>query len=153
MSDPYLTSDDAAKLGALLMPLDELCAWANIVSIHAPELPETRHMIGATHLGQMRDGTWLLNTARGSLVDTAALESECVAGRLSAWLDVAEPEPLPASSPLYDLDNVVITPHIAGSLGNELSRMGDSAVGEVALFLSAQPRLHAVVASDLERIA
>jgi phosphoglycerate dehydrogenase-like enzyme len=87
------------------------------------------------------------------LVDTDALTRECVAGRLSAFVDTPDPEPLPAESPLYDLPNVVLTPHIAGSLGNEISRMGNLAVREVRRFLAGEPLAHEVRADDLGRIA
>jgi len=100
-----------------------------------------------------RDGAWVVNTARGSLVDTEALTRECVSGRLCAFLDTPDPEPLPADSPLYDLANVVLTPHIAGSLGNEIARMGDLAIAEVRRFLAGEPLHHEVRAEDLERIA
>ena len=69
----------------------------------------------------------MINTARGSLIDTAAFETECAAGRLNAILDVTDPEPLNAGSVLYDLPNV-ITPHIAGSLDGEVKRMTDTAL-------------------------
>ena len=80
-------------------------------------------------------------------------DRECVAGRLCAFIDTPDPEPLPPDSPLYDLPNVVLTPHIAGSLGNEISRMGDLAIGEVRRFLAGEQLLHQVLAEDLERIA
>ncbi len=121
--------------------------------MHAPELPETRHLVNANRLAAMRDGTWLVNTARGSLVDTEALTRECVTGRLCAFIDTPEPEPLPPESPLYDLPNVVLTPHIAGSMGTEISRMGDLAVAEVRRFLAGEPLLHEVRPEQLERLA
>jgi phosphoglycerate dehydrogenase-like enzyme len=151
--DPYFDAEDAAGLGVDRMELDELFAWADIVSVHAPELPSTRHLVDAARLARMHDGAWLINTARGSLVDTDALTRECVSGRLCAFLDTPDPEPLPADSPLYDLPNVVLTPHIAGSLGTEISRMGDLAVAEIRRFLAGEPLLHEVSAADLERIA
>ena len=101
----------------------------------------------------MHDGAWLVNTARGALVDTEALTRECVAGRLCALIDTPEPEPLPPESPLYDLSNVVLTPHIAGSLGNEVERMGELAIAEVRRFLAGEPLAHEVHAEDLARIA
>ena len=135
------------------MDLDDLFSWADIVTVHAPALPSTHHLVNAERLARMHDGAWLLNTARGSLVDTDALTRECVAGRLNAFVDTPDPEPLPADSPLYDLPNVVLTPHIAGSLGNEISRMGDLAVAEVRRFLAGEPLAHEVRAEDLGRIA
>lgn len=153
LCDPYATEADAAALGAPLLGLDALCAWSDIVTLHAPELPATHHLIDRTRLGRMRDGAWLLNTARGSLVDTAALEAECGSGRLCAFIDTPEPEPLPPTSPLWDLPNVVLTPHIAGSLGNEVSRMGDVAIAEVRRWAAGEPLAHQVVAADMDRIA
>ena len=153
VSDPYLDTAEAHRLGVTKTDLDSLCASCDIVSLHAPELPSTRHMIGAAQLGAMADGAWLINTARGSLVDTAALENEVVAGRLNAVIDTPDPEPLPPESPLYDLPNVVLTPHIAGSLGNELPRMGALAVTEIERFITGEAPLHPVHAADLERIA
>jgi phosphoglycerate dehydrogenase-like enzyme len=153
VSDPYLTADDAAALRIAPMDLDDLFAWADVVTIHAPELPSTRHLVNAERLARLHDGAWLVNTARGSLVDTDALTRECVAGRLCAFVDTPDPEPLPADSPLYDLPNVVLTPHLAGSLGTEISRMGDLAVAEVRRFLAGEPMHHEVRADDLPRIA
>ncbi len=153
VADPYLEGDDAAASGVERMDLDELFGWADIVTVHAPELPSTRHLVNADRLARMHDGAWLVNTARGSIVDTDALTEECVAGRLCAFIDTPDPEPLPPDSPLYDLPNVVLTPHIAGSLGTEISRMGDLAVAEVRRFLAGEPLRHQVRSEDLERIA
>ena len=152
-SAPYLDADGAAALGVRAVDLDELLATSDVVSVHAPALPGTRHLLDADALGRMRDGAWLLNTARGSLVDADALEAELVSGRLSALIDTPEPEPLPEASPLYDLPNVVLTPHIAGSLGNEVGRLGELAVTEVERFVAGQPPLHPVTQADLDRIA
>ena len=153
VADPYLDDADAQRLGVTRMELDELFAWSDIVSVHAPELPSTRHLVDADRLARMHDGAWLINTARGSLVDTEAVTRECVAGRLNAFIDTPDPEPLPADSPLYDLPNVILTPHVAGSLGTELSRMGDLAVAEIRRFLAGDALEHEVRADDLDRIA
>mgnify|MGYP002838134685 CR=1 FL=1 len=153
VSDPYLDDDAASVLGVTRMDLDDLLAWADVVSVHAPALPGTRHLLDAAALARMSDGTWLINTARGSLVDTDALTAEVVSGRLCAFIDTPDPEPLPPESPLYDLPNVVLTPHIAGSLGIEIARMGDLAVAEVERFVAGESPLHPVSRDDLERIA
>jgi phosphoglycerate dehydrogenase-like enzyme len=153
VADPYLDDAEAEPLGVTRMELDELFAWADVVSVHAPELPSTRHLVDASRLARLHDGAWLINTARGSLVDTEALTRECVAGRLNAFIDTPDPEPLPADSPLYDLANVILTPHVAGSLGTELSRMGDVAVAEIRRFLAGDALEHEVRAEDLDRIA
>jgi phosphoglycerate dehydrogenase-like enzyme len=153
VSDPYLDAAGALELGVQVLEIDDLFSWADVVTVHAPELPTTRHLVNAERLGRMHEGAWLVNTARGALVDTEALTRECVAGRLCAFIDTPDPEPLPADSPLYDLPNVVLTPHIAGSLGNEISRMGNLAVAEVGRFLHGAPLQHEVRFEDLERIA
>ncbi|MER6949232.1 hydroxyacid dehydrogenase [Nonomuraea sp. NPDC000554] len=149
VSDPYLRED----LGASKVELDELVARSDVVSLHAPALPETRHMIDARRLAAMRDGATLINTARGALVDQAALTAELVAGRLYAVLDHTEPEFLPATSPLYDLPNVLVTPHIAGSLGGELSRMTDLALDELSRYARGLPFEHEVEPATLSRSA
>ncbi|MFD9410587.1 hydroxyacid dehydrogenase [Streptomyces sp. NPDC059989] len=151
--DPYLSGRQAQRLGARGVGLDELCRTCDVVSLHAPALPETRAMIDRGRLALMRDGATLINTARGSLVDGAALTEELATGRLRAVVDVTEPEVLPADSPLYDLPNVLLTPHIAGSLGNELHRMADSAIEEIARYAAGLPFVHGVRREDLDRTA
>ena len=153
LRDPYVDPEEADELGATPMGLDQLCGWADIITVHAPELPATHHLIDAEALAMMRDGAWLINTARGSIVDTAALEAECASGRLACFIDTPDPEPLPPTSPLWDLPNVVLTPHIAGSMGNEVERMGLLAVDEVARFLTGRPLTHQVRADDLDLLA
>lgn len=129
--DPFVTPAEAADLGVDLRGLDELCATVDILSIHAPELPATRHMIGAAQLAALRTGATVINTARGSLVDHDALTAELATGRLYAVLDVTDPEPLPDDHPLRSLPNVFLTPHLAGTQGTELARMTDHAVAEI----------------------
>lgn len=153
VSDPFLDSGDASALGCELVELPELLQRSDVVTLHAPENSSTRHMIGASTLPLMRDGAVLVNTARGSLVDTAALEPHVASGRLDAYLDVTEPEPLPRDSVLFELPNVVLTPHIAGSLGNEVLRMGSSAIDEVERLAAGRSLQFPVRASDLGRIA
>lgn len=151
--DPFLGEEEARELGVRRVSLDVLAGASDVVTVHAPQIPETRHMIDRRVLRLMRDGATLINTARGSLVDTDALTDELVAGRLHAVLDVTEPEVLPASSPLYDLPNVLLTPHIAGSLGNELARMTGSALNELERFAHGRPFDHPVHAEALAHSA
>lgn len=153
VSDPFLDTDGAAALGAELVELPELLRRSHAVTLHAPENTSTRHMIGETTLPLLRDGAVLINTARGSLIDTRALEEHVVSGRLDAYLDVTDPEPLPKDSILFRLPNVVLTPHIAGSLGNEVLRMGESAVDEVERLATGRALQFPVRAADLGRIA
>ncbi|MFJ4871012.1 hydroxyacid dehydrogenase [Streptomyces sp. NPDC088757] len=148
--DPYVATPPP---GTELVDLDELCARSTVVSVHAPQLPSTYRMIGAAQLAAMPDGTTLINTSRGSLVDEPSLLPHLLAGRLHAILDVTDPELPPPDSPLWTLPNVLLTPHVAGSLGNELHRMADQAVGEVERYVRGEAFAEEVRASDLQRSA
>ncbi|MFW0773270.1 hydroxyacid dehydrogenase [Paenarthrobacter nitroguajacolicus] len=151
--DPYLTAVDASELGVETVELDQLCALSDVVSVHAPDIAETRGIIGARQLALMKDGTLVINTARGPLINAKALTAELVSGRLDAYLDVTDPEPLPADSILHTLPNVVLTPHIAGAMGNEIHRLGSHAVMEVRRLSEGLPLAYPVLAADLARIA
>lgn len=151
--DPYVPPAEARALGARPAGLDELCAESDVVSVHAPELPETRHMIDRSRLALMHTGATLINTSRGSLIDQEALTEEVTTGRLSAVLDVTVPEVLPPDSPLYDLPNVLLTPHIAGSLGNELHRMAAAAADELERYTTGLPFAHPVSRAEWHRSA
>lgn len=153
LADPYVSADQAAALGVRLVDLDELLTASDVVSIHAPALPETRHLIGADQLARMADGATLVNTARGSLLDHHALAAELRSGRLNAVLDVTEPEPLPDDHELLRLPNAFVTPHLAGSQGTELGRMAELVLEELRRFGAGEPPLHPVTAADLGRIA
>ncbi|MFI1735174.1 hydroxyacid dehydrogenase [Streptomyces acidicola] len=153
LTDPYVDEARAAALGVPLLPLDELLSTSAIVTVHAPDTPETRHLIGRRELALMPDGSVLINTARGALLDHEALVDELRTGRISAILDVTDPEPLPADSPLYDLPNAFITPHLAGSQGNEVARLGLAVVEEAERLAAGQPLAHGIDASVLERTA
>lgn len=144
LADPYVSTSQAAAMGVRRVELDELVSASDVVSLHAPALPETRHLMDVRRLSLMRDGATLVNTARGSLVDTEALTAEATSGRIHAVVDVTEPEVLPAASPLYRLPNVLLTPHIAGSLGGELHRITGSALDEVERYCAGEPFAHAV---------
>jgi phosphoglycerate dehydrogenase-like enzyme len=151
--DPFLSAEEALTFGATKMELHPLLKWSDVVSLHAPILPETRHMIGGHELALMADQAIFINTARGWLVDHDALLAEAQSGRLRILIDTPEPEPLPKDSPFYDLPNVVLTPHIAGALGNELRALSDLAITEIERFVAGHAPLHPVVKQDLERVA
>jgi phosphoglycerate dehydrogenase-like enzyme len=126
---------------------------SDVVSIHAPAIDKTHHMIDAGRLALMRDGATLINTARGSLIDQDALVGELEAGRLNAVLDVTTPDTLPGTSPLYALPNVLLTPHIAGALGGERERLGALVVAEIERYVRGIPLAHAIAAETLDRQA
>lgn len=153
VSDPFLDEAAAAALGARKVEPDELCRRSDVVSVHAPELAETRHLIDDRRLGLMRDGAVLVNTARGSLIDTEALVEHCRAGRIDAILDVTEPEPLPPGHPLLLLPNVWVTPHLAGAEGTEIALLGEFAVTETRRFFAGEPLRGKVSEADLPRVA
>jgi phosphoglycerate dehydrogenase-like enzyme len=132
------------------VPLDELLPRVDVLSLHAPALASTHHMIGQAELAALPDHATLINTARGSLVDTSALEAECASGRINAILDVTDPEPLPAESPLYALPNVMITPHLAGSLGSEIYRMTDAALDELERYVTGRDLIDEITSDDLQ---
>ncbi len=151
--DPYVTPEEAASLGVEKLELDELCATADVLSIHAPALPETMHMIGPAQLSALPDGATVINTARGPLIDHDALLPHVVSGRLYAILDVTDPEPLPEDSPLLELPNVWISPHLAGSQGTELARMTDYAIEEIRRWSAGEPALNEVTQERLATMA
>lgn len=151
--DPFLSAEEASAMGATKMELHDLLAWSDTVSLHAPVLPETRHMIGARELALMADNAVLINTARGWLIDHDALLAVVQTGRLRVLIDTPDPEPLPPESPFYDLPNVVLTPHIAGAQGNELRRLADLAITEIERFVAGEPPLFPVTEAELDRIA
>lgn len=151
--DPTLDAEGARALGAEPLALDALLARCDVVSLHVPLLPETRHLLDARRLALLRDGATLVNTARGGLVDGAALEAELVSGRIAAVVDTTDPEILPADSPLYELPNVFLTPHIAGALGGETERLVDLALDEIERWIRGEPLRHAVRREEWSRIA
>lgn len=144
VADPFLQPAEAKKLGVQLKPLDELLAWADVVSLHAPSVPETRGMIDRNRINLMRAGATFINTARGEIVDQEALTERLQTGDLFAILDVTAPSVLPKDSPLYDLPNVLLTPHIAGSLGSELARLARSSIEELRRLAAGKPLEHQI---------
>jgi D-3-phosphoglycerate dehydrogenase len=123
VADPVAEADTVARLGYRLVDLDELLRRSDIVSLHAPLTPETRHLIDGRRLGLMKPTAILVNTARGELVDEAALVAALEGGRLAgAGLDVFEVEPLP-EGPLRRMQQVVLTPHVAGVSAASLEAM------------------------------
>lgn len=152
VADPYLDAAEADRLGVELVELVELLAESDVVSLHCPENEQTRHLINADMLGLLGDGALLINTARGALIDEDALAAELVRGRIFAFLDCTDPEPPSADSPLRRLDNVVVTPHIAGCIQN-CNRMGELAVDEIRRALAGEPAVYEIRREMLDRIA
>ncbi|MCW7945092.1 2-hydroxyacid dehydrogenase [Streptomyces hygroscopicus] len=144
LHDPCVSDQEAAELGVTRVELDELFARGDTVSVHTPLLPATRGLVGRPLIESMRPGAVLINTSRGAVVDQDALTDAVAAGRIRAVLDVTDPEVLPPGHPLWDCDNVLITPHLAGSQGNEWRRLADLALAETARWASGAGFLHPV---------
>lgn len=142
--DPVVDPAVIAELGARHTGLDELCATSDILSLHAPDVAATRHMIDARRLALMRDGATLINTARGALVDHDALRQECASGRIDAILDVTDPEPLPPGDLLLRLPNVFCSPHAAGVQGAEVASLGEFMLEELRRYGRGEPLVGAV---------
>ncbi|RFC00129.1 hydroxyacid dehydrogenase [Rhizobium leguminosarum bv. trifolii] len=151
--DPVLDAAEAAGLGAEKVDLDDLMRRADIVSLHAPSLPATQHMIDARRLSLLKNGATLINTARGILIDEAALLLELKTGRIDAVIDVTDPEIPEPGSAFYDLPNVFLTPHIAGAIGLERARLGEMTADEIERFVNGRPLFYQIRRQDLENIA
>ncbi len=144
--DPYLAPEQAAEWGVELVSLEELFSRSDVVSVHLPLLPETTHLVNERLLLLMKPNATFINTARGALVDEADLISVLRRrGDLTAILDVTWPEPPAPDSEFYTLENVILTPHIAGSLGSEVTRLGRWMVDEMHRFLDGRPLQHRVI--------
>ena len=126
--DPGVPRALADELGVELTDLRTLLREADVVSVHTPVLPETRGMLGAEELALLKDGAVLVNSARAAIFDGAALRAELLKKRFTAYMDVFEPEPPPLDDVLRTLDNVVMTPHIAGSTDMMFLRCGRAAI-------------------------
>jgi D-3-phosphoglycerate dehydrogenase len=140
--DPYVTPSRAATLGVELASLDRVLAESDFVSVHTPLTPETRGLIDARALGLMKPEAFLLNCARGGIVDEAALLDALTSGKLAgAGLDVFADEPVDPDCPLLALPNVVSTPHVAGSTADSLRVMAVQAAEEIlAVLRGERPR-------------
>ncbi|WP_020574408.1 hydroxyacid dehydrogenase [Actinopolymorpha alba] len=153
VSDPLLSSEQADALGVELLDLDDLLRRSEVVTLHAPLLPETRNLLGARELRLMRDGALLVNSARGGLVEPDALLAELQAGRITATLDVFPSEPLPPDSEWRKVPNAIISPHTAGHTLDSHRRQGDAMVSEIVRFLRKEPLRYAVPAASVTVLA
>jgi len=143
--DPYVSTDHAKRLGVELVTLDRLLASADFVTLHTPSTPQTRGMIGRRELARMKPTAYLINCARGSLVDEAALvealEREQIAG---AALDVFSSEPPPPDHPLLRHPRVVVTPHLGASTREAQVNVALQVAEQVLAVLEGRPALYAV---------
>ncbi|MGQ7312834.1 hydroxyacid dehydrogenase [Microbacterium arabinogalactanolyticum] len=152
--DPFADADQAASLGVTLVTLEELFERSDVVSLHAPLLPETTGRIGRALLERMPQGAVLINTARGGLIDEHALV-DVLRRRpdLTAQLDVTVVEPPAADSELWELANIELTPHVAGSMGDDRGAMGRLVADELGRLAQGLPLQHRVGRDQLARMA
>lgn len=135
-----LTPSQAAAIGTRKATFDEVIETADIVSLHLPPSAESYHLINADTLARMKEGAVLINTARGTLVDQAALVAALKSGHLGgAGLDVYEPEPPAADNPLFQFDNVVVTPHIAGGTRSAYQEKMRAIFENIRRFAAGEP--------------
>jgi phosphoglycerate dehydrogenase-like enzyme len=138
--DPFLSYAEAMKLGIEKMSLEDLFLRSDVVSIHTPSLAETRGMVTGDHIASMKPGATFINTSRGELVcEDEMIRVLAKRPDLQAVLDVTIVEPPERDSLLYTLPNVVMTPHIAGSVGNECRRLGQYMVDELERYVAGEP--------------
>ena len=151
--DPYLSDEDARLLDVRPVTLEELFAAADIISVHAPITPETRRMITRAHFESIRDGALFVHTARTWVLDQEALTAELQKNRFNAFIDVFEPEPLPADHRLRDLDNVFLSPHVSGHTSESRLRLVEEIARDIQRFFNDQPLRLAVPYEKLSIMA
>jgi D-3-phosphoglycerate dehydrogenase len=149
--DPYCAADDIAAAGCeAVADLDAALPRADVVTLHCPKTAETANLIDAARLARMKPAAYLINTARGGIVDEAALHAALQAGRLAgAGLDVFASEPPAADNPLLRLANVICAPHLAGVTREALERMGIQTVRNLLSVLDGTPLRANVVNPDV----
>jgi phosphoglycerate dehydrogenase-like enzyme len=141
--DPYLRAADAKSLGVESVTLEEVCR-CDVLTVHGPTTAETTQMLNAKTLALLPDHAVLLNTSRGTLIDEAALVAEVRRRPLYVYLDVTDPEPPAPGSPITREPNIILTPHIAGAMGQARRDMGRMAIEETLRFLGGEPLQHEV---------
>jgi phosphoglycerate dehydrogenase-like enzyme len=152
--DPFITPAEAEDLQIELTGLEALFTRSDVVSIHTPWLKETEGLITSDLLSSLKPGATFINTSRGAVVDEhGLLQVARQRPDLTFLLDVTHPEPPPSDSPIYDLPNIILTPHIAGSAGGEVARMGEWMAEEFDRYRQGLPLRHEVTRGMLATMA
>ena len=151
--DPYQSESEAEAMGARKVDLETLLRECPVITLQAPVTAETQGMLGARQFGWMQDGAIFINTARPCLLDQEALLAELQSGRISAALDVFETEPLPNDSLFRQMDNVIITPHIASVTHQARHRQGEIITDEIDRFLQDGKLRYEVTRAMLDTMA
>src|SRR5207249_12002879 len=143
--DPFLSEEAAQKLGVELVPLQQIFTRADAITLHVPLTEQTRNMVAAPQLAQMKPGALLVNCARGGLVDEMAVAEALESKRLGgAALDVFETEPPPAGHPLFSCENFIATPHLGGSTEDAQQNVAVSVCEAMVEYLTTGTVRHAV---------
>jgi D-3-phosphoglycerate dehydrogenase/(S)-sulfolactate dehydrogenase len=151
--DVVESKEMAQRFGVEYVSFDELLRQSDVLTLHAPLLPETRGLIDAAALAKMKPTAYVVNTARGPLVDEVAIAQALSVGQIAgAALDVFEREPLPAASPLRQAPNLILTPHIAGVTHQSRAAMAAMAVENVARVLRGEAPVSCVNPDVLSRV-
>ncbi|MBC8136434.1 MAG: hydroxyacid dehydrogenase [Fibrella sp.] len=152
--DPYISAEDAAWLGVECVSLETAFARADVVSNHLPDKDETAGLLRADLFNRLRLGATFINTGRGRTVNEAELEGTMRSrADLTALLDVTHPEPTSEDAPLLKLGNVLVSTHIAGSIGNEIQRLADYCVEEMERYVRSERFQHEVTMEMLDHLA
>ncbi len=149
--DPFLTDDRARELDIESVSLGQVFERSMVVCNHIPDIPETRQTLNAGHFGSLRDGATFINTGRGAqVVEADLIQVLTERPDLTALLDVTDPEPPTAGSAFWDLDNVINSPHIGGTIGDEVTRLSDLVIEEFERWTAGQPLNYQVTAKVFE---
>ena len=152
--DVFMSEEQASELGVQKATLDEIFEQCDVVSNHLANVPQTVGIMTKEHFAKMKPNATFINTGRGQQLDEDGL-AEVLKERpdICALLDVTIKEPLDESSPLFELDNVVLTPHIAGSMSNEVRRMSELMIEELKRYLAGEPLMYEITADKLAKMA
>jgi D-3-phosphoglycerate dehydrogenase len=149
--DPYQSADEIRSAGCEpVADLDATLPRADFVSIHCPKTSETVGMFNAARMKRMKPSAYLINTARGGIIDEVALYDALTSGQLAgAGLDVFAQEPPPVPNPLFDLPNVIIAPHVAGVTWEAVNRMSEQTARNILSALDGEPIRQNVINQDV----
>ena len=153
MYDPILTAEEISAIGAKKAELTDLLKNSDVVTVHAPAIPATENMLNKDNLCLLKDGAVLINTARGTIINEQDLIEELKKGRIFACIDVTNPEPPEKTNELRKLDNVILTPHIAGTATNGLKRIALHVCEETERLLNGEKMRTEVNLDNLSKLA